>query len=225
MTQEATLRSVVETYRRYAPLYDFVFGALLEPGRRALAQAAASLPAGSVLEVGVGTGLTLRGYPPQSRVVGIDVSPVMLQHARRRAAAMPERDISLHLMSAEQMQFEDHSFDCVTLPYVLSVTPDPVRLVREVRRVCRPGGTILVVNHFSGSRLWRPMEGALRSLSDRIGFRSDLRFDEHIAAHDWRIEAVRTVNLLGLSRLVTLRNEPRLRLTVATRGGGTPATS
>lgn len=207
--QALALRPVVRTYGRFAPLYDKLFGAVLEPGRRAMAQEAAARAPDTVLEVGVGTGLTLPGYPAASHVVGIDVSQEMLHHAQRRAASLPGRDIALYLMSAEQMQFADESFDCVTLPYVLSVTPDPVRLVREVRRVCRKGGTILVVNHFSGSSLWWPLERAVRSLSDRIGFRSELSFEEHIAAHDWQIEAVRPVNLLGLSKLVTLRNTPR----------------
>jgi phosphatidylethanolamine/phosphatidyl-N-methylethanolamine N-methyltransferase len=201
------LRSVVHTYSRFAPLYDKLFGAVLEPGRRAMTQVASALAPESVLEVGVGTGLTLPGYPEATRVVGIDVSQEMLHHAQLRAASLPGRDIALYLMSAEQMQFADESFDCVTLPYVLSVTPQPALLLKEVRRVCRKGGTILVLNHFSGSGLWRPLEWAARPLADRIGFRSELSFEEHIATDDWRIEAVRSVNLLGLSRLVTLRNE------------------
>jgi phosphatidylethanolamine/phosphatidyl-N-methylethanolamine N-methyltransferase len=201
------MRCVVDAYARFAPLYDKLFGAVLEPGRRAMTRAARALEPESVLEVGVGTGLTLHGYPERARVVGIDVSQQMLQQAQRRAAEMPERDISLHLMSAEQMPFADDSFDCVTVPYVLSVTPNPAQLVREVRRVCRKGGTILIVNHFSGSRLWLPLEWAVRPLADRIGFRSELSFDEHISAHDWHIESMQRVNLLGLSRLIVLRNE------------------
>jgi phosphatidylethanolamine/phosphatidyl-N-methylethanolamine N-methyltransferase len=156
--------------------------------------------------VGVGTGLTLDGYPASTQVVGIDVSPQMLERARQRAAQLPGRDISLFLMNAERMEFGDDSFDCVTVPYVLSVTPNPARLVHEIRRVCRPGGAILIVNHFSGSRFWWLMERAVRSMADRIGFRSDFRFEEHILAHDWQVASVRPVNLFGLSKLVVLRN-------------------
>ncbi|WP_157267712.1 class I SAM-dependent methyltransferase [Azohydromonas aeria] len=198
--------SVVRAYDRYASLYDFVFGSVLEPGRRAMTQAAAALQPASVLEVGVGTGLTLAGYPAHSRVVGVDLSPDMLERARQRAAALPGRDIALHVMNAEAMDFPDDSFDCVTLPYVLSVTPQPSRLVAEVRRVCRPDGTILIVNHFSGSRFWWLMERAVRSMADRVGFRSDFGFEEHILVHDWQLQAVQSVNLFGLSRLVMLRN-------------------
>lgn len=208
-SDKQAIRSVVDAYARFAPLYDKLFGAVLEPGRRAMTQAARALDPASVLEVGVGTGLTLHGYPARARVVGIDVSQQMLQQAQRRAAEMPERDIALQLMSAEQMPFADGSFDCVTVPYVLSVTTNPAQLVREVRRVCRKGGAILIVNHFSGSRLWKPLERLVRPLADWVGFRSELSFDEHIGAHDWHIESMQRVNLLGLSRLIVLRNERR----------------
>lgn len=198
--------SVVRAYDRYSPLYDLVFGRVLEPGRRAMTQAATALQPGSVLEVGVGTGLTLAGYPARSRVVGVDLSAEMLERARQRAATLPGRDITLQQMNAEELEFEDDSFDCVTLPYVLSVTPQPSRLVTEVRRVCRPGGTILIVNHFSGSRFWWLLERAVRSMAQRVGFRSDFGFEEHVLVHDWQLQTVRPVNLFGLSRLVVLRN-------------------
>jgi phosphatidylethanolamine/phosphatidyl-N-methylethanolamine N-methyltransferase len=142
-------------------------------------------------------------------VIGIDVSRQMLERARWRAAQLPGRDIHLLLMNAEHMEFGDDSFDCVTVPYVLSVTPNPARLVQEVRRVCRAGGTILILNHFSGSRFWWLMERAVRSMADRIGFRSDFSFEEHILAHGWQVESVQPVNLFGLSRLVVLRNDKR----------------
>ncbi len=198
--------AVVHTYDRYAPLYDQLFGWVLEPGRRAMARAAAAMAPTHLLEVGVGTGLTLQHYPSDTQVIGIDLSPQMLERARWRAAQLTGRDISLYLMNAERMEFADDSFDCVTVPYVLSVTPNPARLVHEIRRVCRKDGAILIVNHFSGSRFWWLMERAVRSLADRIGFRSDFGFEEHILVHDWRVEAVRPVNLFGLSKLVVLRN-------------------
>jgi phosphatidylethanolamine/phosphatidyl-N-methylethanolamine N-methyltransferase len=130
----------------------------------------------------------------------------MLVRARARAAAMPDRDISLHAMNAERMDFADNSFDCVTVPYVLSVTPNPDRLVHEIRRVCKPEGIILVVNHFSGSRFWWLMERAVRSVADRVGFRADFSFERHILSHDWQVVSVKPVNLFGLSRLIVLRN-------------------
>src|SRR5690606_6378493 len=177
--------NVVNTYRFYAPLYDRLFGAVFEPGRQAMADAVVALNPDSILEVGVGTGLTLWRYPATSSVVGIDISNDMLDIARERAAELRGRDIYLTTMNAESMDFPDGSFDCVALPYVLSVTPHPEKLVAEIRRVCRKGGTILILNHFSGSRFWWFMERAVRSLADRIGFRSDFRFDEQILKYDW----------------------------------------
>lgn len=212
---EPTERGVVSTYDKFAPLYDRVFGRVLGPGRQLMAEATSALRPESILEVGVGTGLTLAGYPATSRVVGIDLSPDMLDRARQRASAMPERDIQLQAMNAERMEFADASFDCVTVPYVLSVTPNPDRLVQEIRRVCKPDGSILVVNHFSGSGFWWLMERAVRSVADRVGFRSDFDYDRHILSHDWEVVSVRSVNLFGLSRLVVLRNTPSSELLAA----------
>jgi phosphatidylethanolamine/phosphatidyl-N-methylethanolamine N-methyltransferase len=104
------------------------------------------------------------------------------------------------------MDFPDASFDCVAIPYVLSVTPHPERLVAEIRRVCRRDGTILILNHFSGSRFWWFLERAVRPLANRIGFRSDFCFDDQILKYDWQVQSVKRVNFLGLSRLVVIRN-------------------
>jgi phosphatidylethanolamine/phosphatidyl-N-methylethanolamine N-methyltransferase len=205
-TAGPSAHGVAHTYDRYAPVYDRVFGQVLEPGRKAMTQAAASLAPQSVLEVGVGTGLTLAGYSPASRIVGIDLSAEMLQRARQRSRHLNGREISLKVMNAESMEFSDDSFDCVAVPYVLSVTPNPARLVHEIRRVCKPQGTILVVNHFSGSRFWWLMERCVRGLADRVGFRSDFGYEENILAHDWQVLSVQPVNLFGLSKLVVLRN-------------------
>lgn len=198
--------NVVNTYRFYAPHYDRIFGAVFEPGRRALTNAVCELCPSSILEVGIGTGLTLAQYPVSSSVVGIDLSNDMLNIARERAGKLSDRNIYLTAMNAEAMDFPDGSFDCIAMPYVLSVTPHPEKLVAEIRRVCRKGGTILILNHFSGSRFWWFLEQAVRSLANRIGFRSDFRFDEQILKYDWEILSVKKVNFLGLSTLVTIRN-------------------
>lgn len=198
--------NVVDTYRFYAPLYDRLFGAVLEPGRRALTEAVCKMQPNSILEVGVGTGLTLERYPKCAAIVGIDISHEMLEIARERAEGLAGRSIHLASMNAEAMDFPDGSFDCVAIPYVLSVTPNPERLVAEIRRVCRKGGAILILNHFSGSRFWWFLERAVRSLANKIGFRSDFCFDEQILKYDWEILSVKKVNFLGLSRLVVIRN-------------------
>jgi phosphatidylethanolamine/phosphatidyl-N-methylethanolamine N-methyltransferase len=200
---------VARTYDRYAPVYDRLFGHVFEPGRALMAQVACAHAPRRLLEVGVGTGLTLARYPRDTQVTGIDVSADMLQRARRRAAAeLRGRDLRLEQVDAEHMPYADASFDCVTLPYVLSVTPNPARLVREVRRVCRPDGVIVVLNHFNGSGFWWLLERAARPLAARVGFRPDFCYREHVLAHDWQVLSVRSANLFGLSKVVELRNAP-----------------
>jgi phosphatidylethanolamine/phosphatidyl-N-methylethanolamine N-methyltransferase len=200
-------RSQVESsYRRYAPVYDLLFGAALGPGRRAMAQMVDRLAPRHILEVGVGTGLSLAHYPAGSRITGIDLSDEMLATARRRVPSHQAARIELYKMDAEAMDFADGHFDCVTLPYVLSVTPNPERLVAEVRRVCRPGGDIVIVNHFSGQPPWRWVETMLRPLAGWLGFRSEFSLDEHVLRHAWQVQSVAPTNLLSLSRLIHIRN-------------------
>lgn len=206
MSSQPTPQAIARTYQFYAPIYDKLFGAVLGPGRDALAKAVRKLQPKSLLEVGVGTGLMLAEYPASTHITGVDLSPHMLEHARQRADALARGNIALQVMDAERMPFADGSFDCVTIPYVLSVTTDPDRLVAEARRVCRKGGTIMVLNHFSGSRFWWLLERAVRQVADRIGFRSDFDYDQHILRHDWQVQSVTPVNLFGLSRLVVLKN-------------------
>lgn len=197
---------VARAYKRLAPVYDLLFGQVLEPGRSRMAEVIRTLQPASLLEVGVGTGLALARYPTTSRIVGIDLSHEMLGRARERARGLPDHQITIEHMNAERTSFADASFDCVTLPYVLSVTPRPAELVREIRRVCKPDGTIVVLNHFSGSSFWWLMERAFRSAAEHVGFRSDFRYEEQILSHDWQVVSIEPVNLLGLSRLVVLRN-------------------
>lgn len=198
---------VVSAYQSYAPVYDFIFGPILEPGRQALTREVARLDPERVLEIGVGTGLTLAHYPASPAITGIDLSEEMLVKARERAAALPDRRIALLAMDAEALSFPSGHFDCVTIPYVLSTTPNPGRLIVEARRVCKRSGTIFILNHFSGSRFWWVPERAVRSLNTRIGFRSDFNYSDHILAHDWQIRSVSSVNLFGLSKLIEICND------------------
>jgi phosphatidylethanolamine/phosphatidyl-N-methylethanolamine N-methyltransferase len=198
--------SIVQAYRRYAPVYDKLFGAILEPGRRALADAVSAAKPQRVLEVGVGTGLTLHRYPSRCEVVGIDLCEDMLAKAHHRTKRLQRPRVRLEAMDAEAMRFEDGAFDCVTVPYVLSVTPNPHRLVSEIRRVCAKDGLILVLNHFSGSRGWQFLESMAKFASARLGFRSEFDFAGNVLSHDWHIESIRSVNICGLSKLVAIRN-------------------
>lgn len=201
-----TAADVADAYRRYAPIYDWIFGWILAPGRRALAEQVRELNTATLLEIGVGTGLLLPDYPAATAVTGVDLSADMLVIARARAEALPGRSIRLELADGEVLDLPSGGFDCVTLPYVLSVTPEPQRLLAEARRLCRPGGTILVLNHFSGSRSWWLLEQLVKPLAARIGFRSSFRQEEQLPSRDWTIESIISVNLFGLSKLIRIRN-------------------
>jgi phosphatidylethanolamine/phosphatidyl-N-methylethanolamine N-methyltransferase len=200
-------QTLIRTYRYYAPLYDYVFGAILEPGRRRLAEAVNAQRPRRLLEVGVGTGLTLTRYSRDIAVVGIDVSDEMLRRARERAASLDGVHVELQRMDGERMGFADASFDCVVVPYTYSVTPNPPALVAELRRVCTRGGTIILLNHFGGSRYWTLLDKVLRTFADRVGFRSDFSYEAQVLAHDWRVRSVADVNFLGLSKLVVIAND------------------
>lgn len=203
---KVTARSIINAYDRYSRIYDLIFGVPQADGQHKMAQAVHRLSPEKLLEVGVGTGLTLPMYPEQTSFTGIDLSESMLSHAKIRAARLLNRDIQLALMNAEDMQFADDSFDCVTLPYVLSVTPKPDQLVEEVRRVCRPGGHIIIVNHFSGSPLFRPLEWILGPLADRIGFRSRFSLRENVSRHSWKVLSNTGAGPFGLYRVIVIEN-------------------
>lgn len=198
--------AVVSVYRKYAPVYDVLFGRALESGRVELAKVVARLAPANLLEVGVGTGLALLHYPTGTRTCGVDMSSEMLERARALVAQRGLHNVSLFLANAEQLPFPDASFDCVTLPYVLSVTPNPDRLLAEMRRVCVPGGQILVLNHFKDAGVWKLAERLVAPLADCVGFRSTLAIDT-LESEEWQIESIESVNIFGLSKLVRIRNE------------------
>lgn len=198
--------SVRRAYRRYAGLYDTVFGWTLEHGRRQLVDMLDTRAGERLLEVGVGTGLLLPRYPRDISVTGIDLSEEMLAVARARVRSLRLSHVSLHLMDAERTSFESASFDHVLLPYVYSVTPDPHRLIREARRICRPGGNIYVLNHFTGVGIWGWLERVLRPFAASLGFRPEFPMRRYVNDMGWDIVDIRSANLLALSRIVHFRN-------------------
>jgi phosphatidylethanolamine/phosphatidyl-N-methylethanolamine N-methyltransferase len=169
------IESVKAAYRRYARVYDAVFGPVLQPGRKALLQALGCRSGDRVLEVGVGTGLSLPMYPADVSVTGIDVSRDMLERARERVAKRGLRNVDALLeMNAESMSFPDASFDKVVAMYVVSVVERPARLIDELHRVCRPDGEIFLVNHVrSENRVIGALEKSLARFADTLGFHPD----------------------------------------------------
>jgi len=201
------LEAVEKVYRRYAPSYDFYFGAVLQPGRRAVVEGMRCLPEERILEVGVGTGLSLPLYPRTVRVVGIDVSPHMLERAHAQKLHSRLDHVELHCMDAERMTFADDSFDKVVAMYVVSVAPDPKRLLEEMRRVCRPGGDLYIVNHF---RCANPAVGMIERMiapfSSLMGFHPDFSLEDFVARTGLDVAEKIPVNLLGYWTLLRSRN-------------------
>lgn len=171
-------------YRRYASVYDALFGPVLQPGRKAVIQALRCRPGERVLEVGVGTGLSLPMYPPEVRVTGIDLSREMLEKARIRVRRRELANVeALREMDAEAMDFPDASFDKVVAMYVVSVVDKPARLLSELHRVCKPQGEIFIVNHVRSSNpLLGAAESALAPFSAKIGWHPDFKLEEITAA-------------------------------------------
>ena len=197
--------AVVKVYGWYAPVYNLLFGRVLQAGRMELARLLNGDTPQRLLEVGVGTGLALPHYPTGSQTWGVDISLDMLKRAQTLIDEKQLDNVNLICADAEQLPFPDASFDCVAMPYVLSVTPDPAQLLAEVRRVCKPKGRIIVLNHFEGAGVWKAAERVMAPLADRVGFRTTLSMDVLNNAQ-WKITDVRSVNLFGLSKLVDIRN-------------------
>jgi phosphatidylethanolamine/phosphatidyl-N-methylethanolamine N-methyltransferase len=199
---------IEKVYRRYAKRYDFYFGALFQPGRKAVINRMHCQPGERILEVGVGTGLSLPLYPSGVQVTGIDISEAMLARARARAARdQLEQVAALLRMDAEHMDFRDDCFDKVVAMYVVSVVPSPAQLVAEMRRVCRPGGELYIVNHFQHANpLVAGIERLLAPLSRLLGFHPDFPLENFLQETGLEVSEQIPVNALGYWTLLRARN-------------------
>jgi phosphatidylethanolamine/phosphatidyl-N-methylethanolamine N-methyltransferase len=173
--------SVARAYALWAPIYDFVFGAVFDAGRRASiasAEQACGPKGGRILEVGVGTGLSLPDYARVNRIVGVDLSEPMLRKAQEKVAALGLSNVeALAVMDAERMALPDQSFDVVVAQFVITAVPHPEATLDEFARVIKPGGEIVLVNHIGaegGPR--RLFELCFAPLARRLGWRPEFRF-------------------------------------------------
>lgn len=187
--------AVKAAYRRYANVYDAIFGPVLHPGRKAVIQALGFKPGERVLEVGVGTGLSLPMYPATVRITGIDLSHEMLERARARVARKQLANVDgLLEMDAEKMDFPDASFDKVVAMYVVSVTDRPAQLLHELQRVCKPGGDIYIVNHVrSDNPVVGAVEKSLARFANHLGFHPDFEL-RSLLNGSFRVEHVSSIN-------------------------------
>lgn len=200
------LQAVEKSYARWAPVYDRTFGAITNVGRRRATSILSGL-GGSVLEVGVGTGLALRHYGPRVTVTGVDYSEEMLAKARAKVAEEGLGNVTaLRRMDARELDFPAESFDHVACMHVISVVPEPERVMAEIARVVRPGGTVVIVNHFKRETgALAVAERLAAPLADLLGWHSD--FDRGRVLGEARLRLVEESALPPLGMMTLLRLE------------------
>jgi phosphatidylethanolamine/phosphatidyl-N-methylethanolamine N-methyltransferase len=195
-------------YDKLAKVYDLTFGPTLHPGRLQAIQRMNIQPGERVLEVGVGTGINLSLYPKDCSVTGIDFSGSMLEKARERIARKDIRNVRLLQMDAADLKFATGSFDIVYAPYLISVVPDPVQVAQEMRRVCRPGGRIIFLNHFlSPNAVLSRIERLISPFTIHIGFKADLDLPAFLTQADLQPVSIEKVNIPRTWSLVTCVKE------------------
>ena len=201
---------LTRTYENIAWFYDYTFGPVLHPGRLVAIERMGIRAGDRVLEVGVGSGINAALYPRDCAVTGIDLSDVMLERARERVARKGVRNVQLLEMDAADLRFPDNSFDVVYAPYVISVVPDPIAVVKEMRRVCKPGGRIVIVNHFrSQSRVGAWMERVFAPVGLALGFKSDLDLPAFLVQADLNPTSIEKVNFPRIWTLLMCDKDAR----------------
>ena len=183
MVPQMETDQVASAYGRWAPVYDLVFGPVFRQGRRAAIDVAERI-GGRILEVGVGTGISLPGYAPANRVYGVDISEPMLEKARRRVNALNLDHVeAIEVMDAEKLDFPDNAFDVVVAQYVITSVPNPEKALDEFARVVRPGGEIVITTRVGAEQGLRgKIEKALMPVTSRLGFRTEFSFSRY---SDW----------------------------------------
>ena len=195
-------------YRLFAPVYDVVFGAGLQHGRRTAIDALACRAGERILEVCIGTGLSLPLYPPDVQVVGIDASREMLKRAAVRAnGRCALHSPALLQMDAERLAFADATFDGAAVLFAIAGLPDPLRAIREIQRVCRPGATIVIANHFRSRRaLLRVFDMLLSPVHGMLRYRADIELPWFVTASGLDVSSTLPANLCGHSTILVCRN-------------------
>lgn len=210
------LKKVERVYSNYAGVYDHIFGRIFHESRESAVRRLDIKPNERILEVGVGTGLSLPLYPGYCQVVGIDFSAGMLRKAHERIQSHGLENVVLLRMDAGRMEFEDDSFDTVMAAYVVTAVPDYRKVVTEMIRVCRQGGRIIMLNHFSnGNKLIAAVEKVISPLCKHLGFRTDLSLENVLEGTSLLVARKEKVNPLRLWHLIECVN----------RKNGSPSTS
>jgi phosphatidylethanolamine/phosphatidyl-N-methylethanolamine N-methyltransferase len=177
MSDQLDQKTISNAYARWAPVYDLVFGAVFERGRRASIGAAERI-GGRILEVGVGTGISLPDYSRSNRLVGVDISEPMLRKAQERVVNQNLTNVEcISVMDAGNLALPDASFDVVVAQYVITAVPDPEGTLDEFARVLKPGGEIILVNHIGAESGFRQIfEQGFAPLARRLGWRPEFKW-------------------------------------------------
>ena len=195
---------IVAAYARWAPIYDPIFGVITNSAIRTTVGILNALPAGRILEVGVGTGIALPRYKREHRITGIDLSPDMLARARRRVADQKLGNVeALHEMDASRLTFPDRSFDAAVAMFLITVVPDPAKVLAEVARVVRPGGRVVLANHFSAESGPRAaFERWLSRFSASLGWNPEFPIERVLGRPELKVIERRRLQPLGLYTLI-----------------------
>jgi len=200
-----TGETVRAAYKVWAPFYDYSFGVVATPGRH-LAVSMLNKEQGRILEIGVGTGLSLPRYLPHLQVTGIDLSTEMLDKAAARIRSKGLRKKTLSVMDAGRLAFASSSFEAVAAMHVMTVVPDPEQVMSEIARVLKPGGVAIILNHFSREDGLRGRaERALARFSTRLGWHPIFPIDTVLGASGFKLEKQIELPPGGLFTLLQLR--------------------
>jgi phosphatidylethanolamine/phosphatidyl-N-methylethanolamine N-methyltransferase len=190
-------------YNLYSAVYDFIFGPSLESGRKVAVDLLNPRPYERILEVGVGTGLSIPYFPRGTAVVGVDLSKKMLEVCERKLEKLGRSDVELHAMDATHLDFPEASFDGAIALYCMSCVEKPVQVLLEMKRVVRPGGRVVFMNHFqSQNRFFALLEKGISPLAKRLGFRTDLELPPLLRAAGMTAAEIRKADPFGLYKAV-----------------------
>lgn len=197
-------------YSEFAPLYDKIFGKIFYNRLEQVIENLGIPPGARVLEVGAGTGTSFPAYPSHCEIIGVDLAPDMLARARQKIQENGWSHFQVMEMNALDLKFPDNTFDYVMAFHVVTVVPDPVRMIEEAKRVCKPGGRIVIVNHFtSDRRVLGSLTQALDPMTRWLGWRTDLKLKPFIKTTGLKVETIYKLNKASLYTVLLCRKESR----------------
>lgn len=194
-------------YSNYSNFYDLIFKQFFLPRQKYVINQMGIRPDDKILDVGVGTGLSLPIYPKFCKVTGIDLSEKMLNKAHKKVRKYDLRNITLKQMDAMELQFEDNTFDQVIASFVISVVPDPIRVISEMKRVCKNNCNLILINHFqSNNKFMAKIEDLVNPICRKIGWRTDVDLDNLIVESNLQVNSRYKMKKFDLWKVVLAVN-------------------